>query len=590
MTGDMRVPSQVGPLVPLAALAYAVAVVLAVDGTPVGTSYHAESSLAAAADLVAGLALLTAGVTAVMMRTRSRAGALAALAGVVWFAPDWEAWTSGSAVVRTLGMLAAPFAIALLFDLVLGFPSGRLTGAGRWAVRAVYASAAIVCVGRGLVRDPFLDPECWRNCTENAFLVHADPSLARALDALERGTALAAGVVMAGVAAVRLASAGATATRVLRPVVLPGLFVGVTAAAYGAFLLLGPAEDPGDSLFADVFLARSAAVLALALGLGWSVWQARRARSAVVGLAAELEVAPTPGSLRTVLAKALGDPELLIAYWLPHAGGYVDAQGRPIQLPPVTTERARTPILRDGREVAVVVHDATSLEPAELQHEVGAAARLAVENEQLAAAMLAQLGQLRESRARIVETGDSERRRLERDLHDGAQQRLLTLTYRLRLARATAASGRRADLADSLGDAVDQALEALATLRKLAHGIYPAVLAESGLLAALWTLSGDAPLPVELDGIDEVDGRRYPPAVEAAAYLAVHAAVRDAARRGASHAAVHVRSADGRLTVEVRDDAAGPALPSPTVADRIGALGGQLDARPSLLRAEMPCV
>jgi len=142
VTGDRRLPSQVGVALLLAALAYAIGVVLAVDDTPVGTSYHAESSLAAAADLLAGLALLTAGVTALMMRTRTRAGALAALAGVLWFAPDWEASTTGSGVVRTLGMLAAPFAIALLFELVLGFPSGRLTGAGRWAVRAEIGRAS----------------------------------------------------------------------------------------------------------------------------------------------------------------------------------------------------------------------------------------------------------------------------------------------------------------------------------------------------------------------------------------------------------------------------------------------------------------
>ena len=583
----MRAESWARLLIPFAALAYAIAVVLVVADAPIGAGYQAESGTATTANLAAGLGLLAAGVLALGLRTNSRAGALAALAGVAWFAPDWEAWGTGPAAVRSLGMVGAPFAIAFLFHLVLTFPRDRLSGAARWGVTSVYASAAVVGVGRALFRDPFLDPECWLNCTDNAFLLHADPSLARALDSLEGISALAAGAVLAGVAATRLASANPTARRVLCPVELPGVFVGVTAAAYGALLLLGPPEDPGDARFAGVFLGSSAAVCALALGLGWTVVRAHRVWSAVVGLATELGAAPAPGSLRSVLAESLRDPELLIAYRLPHSGGYVDAQGHQIEPPAATPTRARAPILRDGREVAIVVHDRTSLDPTELEREIGAAARLAVENERLAAVALAQLRGLRESRARIVETGDAERRRLERDLHDGAQQRLLTLTYRLRLARAAVQSAGRADVDALLGDAVDHALDTLASLRELAHGIYPAVLAESGLAPALWMLAGGATLPVE---IAEIDAQRYPPAVEIAAYLIIHDAVQDAGRRGASHAEVRLTRADGRLAVEIRDDARGGPPRSLPAADRVGALDGRLDSGPSLTRAEIPCV
>ena len=506
---DMRATPWARLVLPFAALVYATAVVLVLADTPVGTSYHAESGVAAAADLTAGLGLLAAGVVALWARARSRAGALAALAGIAWFAPDWEAWSTGPAIVRSLGMLAAPLAVPLLFHLLLMFPRERLSGAARWAVAAVYAGALVACAGRALVRDPFLDPECWRNCTDNSFLLHADASLARALDAIERVTVLAAGAGMVAVAAVRITSATATARRVLWSVCVPGAFVGLTAAAYAALLLATPPEDPADGRFAGVFFARSAAVLALALGLGWSVARARRMRSAVLGLATELGAAPAPGSLRTVLADALGDPELVIAYSLSGSGRYVDAQGLPVEPPTTGASGACTPIVRDGCELAVVVHDATSLAPAELQREIGAAARLAVENERLAAESLAHLRELRESRARIVESGDAERQRLERDVHDGAQQRLLALTYRLRLAHGEAESAGRADLAALLRDAVDEALEALVTLRELAHGIYPAVLAESGLAPALWTLAGGAPLPVEIGDLDE---RRYPAA------------------------------------------------------------------------------
>ena len=138
-----------------------------IAGTPIGTSYAAESGLAAAADLAAGLGLLAAGVVALWARARSHAGALAALAGVAWFAPDWEAWSTGPPLVRSLGMVAAPFALAAALPSAARVPARRPGGVARWAVAAVYAGALVVCAGRALVRDPFLDPKCWRNCTDN---------------------------------------------------------------------------------------------------------------------------------------------------------------------------------------------------------------------------------------------------------------------------------------------------------------------------------------------------------------------------------------------------------------------------------------
>lgn len=569
-----------------AALVYAVAVVEVVADTPAATTYHGVSGILAAADLAAGLGLLAAGVVAFWLRSRSPAGVLATLAGAVWFAPDWEAWPTGPAGVRSLAMVSATFLLPLLLHLVLAFPHTRVDGLARRAVAAAYACALTVAVGRAVLRDPFLDPDCLRNCTDNVFLLHAESSLARLLDGVEHVAALAAGAVMAGVAAARLARATRTARRVLGPVEAPGVLVGATAAVSAALLLVGPPELPADPGFAALFLLRSAAVIALALGLGLSVTQERRIRSAVVGLATDLGVAPRPGSLRSVLAEALADPHLLIAYGRSERDGYIDVEGLPIELPAPAAGRASTSIVREGRELAVVVHDATLLPPAELRREIGAAVRLAVENEQLAAEALAQMHELRQSRSRIVETGDDERRRLERDLHDGAQQRLLTLSYRLRLAAAAATSAGRADLAAPLGDAVDRSLAALAALRELAHGIYPAVLAESGLAPALTTLAGHAALPVEIAGLDV---GRYPAAVETAAYMTVLEAVHDAARRGATHAAVRVARSHSGLVVEVRDDATAAPAPSLSLAERVGALGGRLGAQPSIVLAEIPC-
>jgi signal transduction histidine kinase len=185
-----------------------------------------------------------------------------------------------------------------------------------------------------------------------------------------------------------------------------------------------------------------------------------------------------------------------------------------------------------------------------------------------------------------VETGDSERRRLERDLHDGAQQRLLALSYDLRLARASTQADGDAQTGTLLTEATDHARAALGELRDLAHGIYPAILAGAGLAAAVATLADAAPLPVEI--LAEAQGR-YPAAVETAAYLLVAEALDDAAGRAASHAAVSVVRDGGRLVVTVEDDGAHRTSTMVQLADRVGALDGQLAVEPTRLRAELPC-
>jgi signal transduction histidine kinase len=204
----------------------------------------------------------------------------------------------------------------------------------------------------------------------------------------------------------------------------------------------------------------------------------------------------------------------------------------------------------------------------------------------LQAEALAQLDQLRVSRVRIVETGDSERRRLERDLHDGAQQRLLALSYDLRLAHAQAQADGDRQSGSLLTQATDQAQTALEELRELAHGIYPAILTEAGLGSALASLADAAPLPVEIR--DAAQGR-YPAAVETAAYHLVAEALDDAAGRGASHAAVSAVRDGGRLVVTVHDDGTDRTSSMVQLADRIGALDGNLTVEPTRLLAELPC-
>jgi signal transduction histidine kinase len=569
-------------------VSYAIASIVAVprSAEPL-TTYAGVSTAAYAADLAAGLGLLAAGLLAwVEPRTR-RLGLLALLAGIAWFGPDWEGWDGGTAFVRSLGPIVTPFFLALLFHLVLALPVGRLRSwPTRGLVIAAYGVAAFVSFGRALFRDPFLDPYCWRNCLYNSFLVHTDPGLARTLDDVWVRSSIVIGLLLVVMGALRLLRASGPARRVLLPTLVPGLLAGAGASAYAVALLRTPLEDPRSGRFSSIFLALSLSVAALALGLAWGVLETRRTRAAVSRLASELGEAPPPGTLRDALAAAMGDPALEVAYWLPGAQRFVDGRGHRTESPVPGHGRTVTPIVRDGRPVALVVHDAALLEGQALEREIGSAARLAVENERLQAEVLAQLDDLRASRSRIVETGDAERRRLERDLHDGAQQRLLALSYDLRLARAAAEAAGDREHATLLASGGDEAQAALGELRELAHGIYPAILAEAGLAPALATHADEAPLPVELD---EVPPERYSTPVETAAYLTVTEAIADAVGREATFVSVDVVREDAQLVIEIRDDGAAGTSALLHIADRVGALGGSLEVEPQSLRVEIPC-
>jgi signal transduction histidine kinase len=281
-----------------------------------------------------------------------------------------------------------------------------------------------------------------------------------------------------------------------------------------------------------------------------------------------------------------------VAYWLPEADGFVGADGREVQPPARSAERAVATVERAGERIAVIGHDPSVAAP-DLERAIGVAARLAVDNERLRAAVLFQLGELQASRARIVAAGDAERRRLERNLHDGVQQRLLALASDLSLLRLQAERAGATDLVGRLREADGAADAALDELRELAHGIYPAVLSESGLRPALTTLARDAPLPVEVEGDA---GGRCAASVEAAAYQLVLEAIAHARRGRATYAQVRLDRSGDRLIVETRDDAGVAFAPLVRIRDRIGAVGGRLDASDApgtggrSLRAELPCV
>ncbi len=481
-------------------------------------------------------------------------------------------------------MLCAGFVFPLLLHVVLAHPNGQLQSRMAQAlVAVVYLEALVSAIGRALFRDPFFDTNCWDNCKDNVFLVHSLPSTARAIQVVDVWFVAFAGGALAILCVRRLLAATGPARRAYWPMSAAGIVLATATAAH-SIALSNATEDPVDRTFLSIFMIDCGAVVLVGGGLMWNAIRAGVQQRSVGRIVANLGEAPTPGSLESALANAVGDPELRIAYWLSASGRYVDAHGRAVSEPTASAGRALTTLVRDGRQVAVVAH-AASVD--ELEPELGATVRLALDNERLQAEVLAQLLDLRASRARIVETGDTERRRLERDLHDGAQQRLLALSYDLRLAGAGARADGDAKAALLLAEATAEAQEALRELRELAHGIFPAILTEAGLASAIATLADAAPLPVEI--VETPPEARYPGPVETAIYLVVSEVIEDAGARDASYVTLSLVRDEDRLVLEAADNGSSRTSLMVHLADRVGALGGNLELEPTKVRAEVPC-
>ena len=348
-----------------------------------------------------------------------------------------------------------------------------------------------------------------------------------------------------------------------------------------------------DGLTLALFVSLACLPFAFLVGLMRSRFSQAEAVSSLV---ARLGDGGGRGALRDALAEALGDPSVELAYWVPDQDAYVDADGRPMRVDPAPKGKIATAIEHEGRRVAAIVHDAGLAEERVLVQAAGAAAALALENERLDAELRAHVEQLRASRARIVTAGYAERRRLERDLHDGAQQRLMALGINLRMARNQI--GSDAHQAAALIDAsLEELKEATAELRELARGIHPAALAHRGLAAALGGLAGRSPVPVDLV---EAPHERLPAPVESAVYFVVAEALTNVARYArANKAIVTVAHSNDHVHVQISDDGIGGADPARGsglrgLSDRVAALDGRLeltsaDGDGTTVRARIPC-
>jgi signal transduction histidine kinase len=570
-------------LVALAALAAGVGAALLAAGRVDEPYQTADAPLA----LLVGWTFVASGLVAWRQRPGNRLGPVMIFTGFAWFATFLTDAHAGWPF--TLGTAIQSVYLVGFVYLVLSFPTGRLRGRADMALIAGAIALVTVVEWTSLLFSESRAVLCDR-CPPNVLLVERNDGLASGLLQLQRITGVALALLTVVLLVRRWRAATAAERRSVAPVLWAGSATVVVLAVSIANDVVGePLGQLGKWALYCVFASVPIAVLVVLL-------QRRLARGAVAGLVVELGEGADGTDLRDALARALGDPSLDVAYWFPSGDRYVDRDGQRIELPGPGTGRTATVVERDGQPIAALVHDTALAENAELVRSVCAAAALTLENERLQAALRARLAELQASRARLVEATETERRRIERDLHDGTQQRLVSLAMSLGLAESKLADDPSA-AAPLVREARETLALALAELRELSQGIYPSLLTERGLGAALDDLCRRAALPATLDASLPV---RLPQQVEAAAYFVTSEALANAAKHShATEVRIRARLERGVLLVELADDGIGGAgTGSGTglrgLADRVEALGGRLTlssppGRGTTIRAEIPC-
>ena len=495
---------------------------------------------------------------------------------------EWANPAIESSIGFTVGLVLGWLYAALVLHAVLRF-GGRLD---RGQAVLVAAGYAIFGVALGLVPALAFDAAAIHCsfCPDDLVAVVRSTQLAGASIAIGSAAGAVWSVVVSVVLLVSLVGRSPAARTLRAPLFVPGALFALTLA-----LELGRAAGrsalPTDGPDHLLRLVEAALLSLLAAGVVAEWFRARRSRTSVARVVADLGQSPPIGGLRDTLAATLNDPELRIAYPLAD-GRSVDATGRDLELAPNPTARREvTPIVRDGQVVALLEHRAEVLELPDTVDEVVRAARLGLEHERLQAETRAQLADLTAARKRIVAAATDERQRLERDLHDGAQQRLIAIAIGLRLVigEGTGMSKRSSAL---VGEATRELALAIDELRDVAHGIYPSVLADEGLAAAIEGLAEGATVamavgPIDVDPLD--------PSVGEAAY----AIVSDVVEASAGPVRVEAMRASGFLSLAV--DA--PSIMADMIVDlgdRVGAADGILTVRetaPGRVRlvAEIPC-
>jgi signal transduction histidine kinase len=530
----------------------------------------------------AAVAATAAGAVLMFEHRAVVCGLLLALTGPAILLAQLPVPDASSALLFTAGLAGGSLAPALAGSAAVACPVAPSRRLDRALVTLSLVTAGAI---GGLLAAAVFDPRaagCF-SCPGNLVEVHADLSLYAALTRWGLILTVGWGIGVAARAGWRVLRAPRIVQLVNAPLILAGAGVSLLAAVAAAHTLRQ--ATPGvDATLRALWLAQCGLVGLMAAGVAASGLRARRLARQVTQ--AVLAAVPDAAALTTALATCIGDPHLALVF--PREGGAVDADGRPA--PTADRSMAVVRVTRSDGPVAEVRYSATLTGAA---YQVAAAVRaagLVVEHVAAQARLLAELAELAASRRRIVEAGDAERQRLERDLHDGAQQRLIALQVSLQLAgqaAQAAQAGRYLAARQEVGVALEE-------LRGIAHGIHPAALTDGGLQVGLRTLAETSPVPLIIDGHDV---RRYPAAVETAAYRLIADSVRTAGQSPsrASVTAVLNESDDTlRILLEIEglDQAAGTHIVD-RARDRIAALHGSVTVAPGCdeitIEAKIPC-
>ena len=490
-----------------------------------------------------------------------RFGVLLILAGVGMFLATLA--EADESLRYSIGRLSGWVVEAWFVYLVLAYPAGRLRGrADRTLVAAAALLPAVLYLPTALLVEQYPLPSPWTSCQsgcpDNAFMVTgSEPALIG--DVVVPLREFLTAVLLLAVAA-RVLQRLRAASRLARRAQAPPLAVACGTLVASAVAVVARPE-------ALLWLtALAIPLLAVAFAAGLARWRLF-VTSAMQRLAGQVRPHSRPEDVRRALAEAFDDPTLTIVY------------GSPLHTPRTGAGRGLTEVRDAGGPVAAIVHDAALCDEPAFVDSAGSYTRMTLENHQLAAGASRLVRAVSESRARVQRSADGERHRIERDLHDGAQQRLVALRIKLELTAERLGPDPAAELLRRLAADVDAALD---EIRRLAHGIYPSPLAHLGLVDALQSaaLQGSLPVTVRATGVR----RGHPREVESAVYFCCLEALENAGThaRGATAAVIEVADTGERIRFEVRDDGSGfdPAAARGTgltgMRDRVAAAGGDL--------------
>ena len=543
-------------------------------------------------DLVPGSAFVLAGLIAWSLRPNNRVGLLMMGVGVGLLA-------GSPALAQSLGKVLFPLVAVVLMlvgrlwpvvlvHLLLAFPGGRLVSRlDRIAVRSFYAIAplpvlveVVVLVGLPL------------------FGIISPPPLVDVVIPTSSFIYVACVVVGSGLVIRRWFLGGRARRRSMSPLFWPMVLVTVGFLLLIAMLLMWQ-KFVGPTPFLNA-LATLSPLLFVAVPVGFLIGLLRSGldMSSVGDLVVKLSGGLAPEQLRPALGQALHDPSLQVAYWLPAQGWFADLEGTRIDLPSPDSERAVSVLGDPDGPVAALVYDSSLVHEGQLVDTAAAAVRMALENARLQVQLRAQLEEVRQSRARLVEAADNERQRVERDLHDGAQQQLVTLLLSLQTTKAEAIRHSDPATARLVDTNIAELKQALDELRELAHGIHPTILTQAGLVPAIRSLTERCPIPVEVKG-DLGDSRLAQP-LEATLYFVVAEAITNAVKHSkARQMCVSLGRDSAHAAIDVSDDGVGGADLSlgsglRGLNDRVAAVGGRLVIKSdqgsgTTIHADVPC-